>query len=221
MTLDVIHLRKLLAILFMDGKSQQSAIRSEIRRAIAHETGGIVSGGDFYAPFWADARAHVFGDDDLHSMVDVRIESNERRRNLYPHLRDGFLLWWNKRRRWTNEPFYPGRSLKTHFLFPGLNATVKVDSILSVRDGFDAERAIYPYFAHEPALSEEAARLGLWLLTQALPLVPPDEFRILDIIRGQTFSLDRYPLHGDEESVFRSRYAQLLEKYNKLKEEYG
>jgi len=97
---------------------------------------------------------------------------------------------------------------------------VKVDSILSVRDGLDVERAVYPYFAPAPALSEKAARLGLWLLTRALPDVPSDEFRILDVIRGRTFSLDRYPLSGNEEAIFRSLYTELLEKHDKLKAEY-
>ncbi len=144
-------------------------------------------------------------------MVDARIAGNERRRNLYPRLRDGFLLWWNDRRRWTNEPFHPGPSLRAHFPFPGLAATVKVDSILSVRDGLGAEHAVYPYFSPEPVLTEEAARLGLWLLTRALPSVLPGEIRILDVIRGRTFSLDRYPLQGSEEEIFRRRYAQLLD----------
>ncbi len=220
MALEIIHLRKLLAIFFMDDKHQQKVIRAELRREIAHKAGEVVSGGDFYAPFWSDARAHVFGEGDLYSMVEARLESNERRRNLYPRLRDGFLLWWNTRRRWTNEPFYPGRPLTAHYQFPDINATVKVDSILSVRDGLNVERAVYPYFAPEPELSEDAACLGLWLLTQALPKIPPDEFRILDVIRGRTFSIDRYPLRGNEDTVFRDMYIRLLEKYEKLKIEY-
>ncbi len=211
MALDRIHLRKLLKILFLDANKRRSAILSDIREQIAREAGEDSGGGDFYAPFWADARAHVFGQSDLHEAVSARIAGNERRRNLYPLLRDGFLLWWNNRRRWTNEPFHPGTSLKSHFPFPGLAATVKVDSVLSVRDGVGAEHAVYPYFAPEPILTEEAARLGLWLLTRALPSVPPGEIRILDVMRGQTFSLDRHPLRGDEEVIFRRRYAQLLE----------
>lgn len=220
MALDRIHLRKLLKILLLEPNKRRSAVRSDIREEIAREAGLDSSGGDFYAPFWADAKRHVFGIGDLHEMVDARMDANARRANLYPRLRDGFLLWWNERRRWTNEPFRPGRSLKAHFPFPGLDATVKIDSILSVRDGLDGEHAVYPYFAPEPLLSDNAARLGLWLTTRALPTVPPDEIRILDVIRGRTFSLDRTPLRGDEEDEFRRRYSELLRQREVLRREY-
>jgi len=220
MALDNIHLRKLLKILFLAPNKRQSEIRSDIREEIAKEAGQESSGGDFYAPFWADAKSHVFGAGDLHQLVEERIAANDRRLQLYPRLRDGFLLWWNERRRWTNEPFRPGQSLKTHFQFPQLAATVKVDSILSVRDGTGTEHAVYPYFSPEPILTEEAARLGLWLLTSALPAIPADEIRILDVIRGQTFSLDRTPLLGNEEEDFRRRYSALLEQRMLLRREY-
>lgn len=220
MALDRIHLRKLLKIFFLEPNQRRSAVRSDIREEIARDAGRDSSGGDFYAPFWADAKSHVFGSGDLHDMVEARMEANVRRTNLYPRLRDGFLLWWNERRRWTNEPFRPGRSLKVHFPFPGLDATVKIDSVLSVRDGLDAEHAVYPYFAPEPVLSDAAARLGLWLLTRALPTVPPAEIRILDVIRGRTFSLDRMPLRGDEEAEFRRRYSELLRQREALRREY-
>ncbi|MCR9268305.1 MAG: hypothetical protein NXI03_12115, partial [Alphaproteobacteria bacterium] len=170
--------------------------------------------------FWADARKHVFGSDDLTVMVEERIDANPRRASLYPQLRDGFLTWWNERRRWTNEPFYPGQRLKTSFVFPGIEAEVKVHNILCVRDNTGAERAIYPYFSLEPRLTERASRFGLWLLINAFPNVPPDEFRILDVIRGRTFSLDRTPLHGTEEEHFRRRYIELLRQRDELREEY-
>lgn len=220
MSLDKIHLRKLLKILFLPPNQRRSELRKDIREEINREAGEDAGGGDFYAPFWADAKAHVFGTLDLHDAVDARIAVNGRRDNLYPRLREGFLLWWNKRRRWTNEPFRMGRALKTHFAFPGLNATVKIDNILSVKDNLNAERVIYPYFSPEPVLSEEAARFGLWLLTQAFPSIPAEEFRILDVIRGQTFSLDKTPLQGNEEENFRRRYSQILNERRALRAEY-
>ena len=219
MALDQIHLRKLLRILFSNPNKQRSAVRADIREERIRESGDDPAGGDFYAPFWADAKNHVFGLVDLHDSVDQRIASNSHRRNLYPRLRDGFLLWWSERRRWTNEPFRTGQSAKARFRFPGVAATVKVDSILSVRDGLGAERLVYPYFSPEPVLSEHAARLGLWLLAAALPAVPPTAIRILDVIRGQTFSLDRTPLRGDEEAEFRQRYVALLRLRDELQEE--
>ena len=54
------------------------------------------------------------------------------------------------------------------------------------------------------------ARWALWLLTTALPDIPAKEFRILDVIRGRTFSLDHLPLHGNEEDRFRRRYVEVL-----------
>lgn len=219
MALELIHLRKLLKILFLDARGARAAVRADIREDRAREAGEESSGGDFYAPFWADAKDHVFAVSDLHDMVDDRIARNPRRRNLYPRLRDGFLSWWNERRRWTNEPFRPGQSIKVRFAFPRLGATVKVESILSVRDGGGVERFVYPYFAPDPILSENAARLGLWLLTRALPNVPQNSIRILDVIRGQTFSLDRTPLQGDEENDLRRRYAELLRQRDELRDE--
>jgi hypothetical protein len=220
MALDNIHLRKLLKILFLDDSPRRSALRGDIREEIAREAGEVGSGGDFYGPFWFDAKAHVFGTADLHTCVEERVAANGGRANLYPLLRDGFLIWWNERRRWTNEPFRQGQSLRTNFQFPGIKATVKVDSILSVRDGNGVEHFVYPYFAPTPALSDEAARWGLWLLGRALPSVQENELRILDVIRGRTFSTDRNPLQGNEEERFRHRYEKILVEREILRREY-
>jgi hypothetical protein len=220
MALDQTSLRKLLKLMFLPVRERRSELRKNIREEMSRLTGIDVGGGDFYGPFWADAKAHVFGALDLHDAVDARIAVNGRRVNLYGRLRDGFLLWWTERRRWTNEPFRQGGTLKTRFRFPGLEATVKIDNILSVKDGNDGHYAVYPYFAPDPALSEEAASLGLWLLAEAFPNIPPNEFRILDIIRGRTFSLDRIALRGDEGENFRRRFSQLMSEWDTLKGEY-
>jgi hypothetical protein len=220
MSLRLIHLRKLLKILYSEPNRRISALRADIREDIAREDGAGEGGGDFYGPFWRDAKDHVFGSD-LHVSTQARIDSNPARANLYPRLRDGFLLWWNDRRRWTNEPFRPADALKTHFQFPGLDAVVKVDNILAVRDSRDDEHFVYPYFSPEPPLRDEAARLGLWLLCQALPTVDATELRILDVIRGQPFSIDRNPLNGNEQEVFARRYQAALEEWETLRREYG
>lgn len=221
MSIQNIHLRKLLKVLFLPDNARRSALRGDIREEIAKAAGDGGGGGDFYASFWYDAKSHVFGTADLHQCVEDRIAANAGRANLYPLLRDGFLLWWNERRRWTNEPFYPGNPQKSQFPFPDLEAIVKLDSILSVRDSGNVEHFVYPYFAPTPPLSEEAARLGLWLMTSALPDIPPQELRILDTIRGSTFSVDRNPLHGDEEENFRKRYASLIKEREKLEKDYS
>ncbi len=220
MSLDSIHLRKLLMLMFLSDKKRQSALRNDIREEIAKESGRASNGGDFYAPFWADARSHIFGSSELDVTVKDRIDVNKRRQNLYPQLKDGFLRWWTERRRWTNEPFQPGRQIRANYDFVELKSTVKIDSIISVRDAQGVEHFIYPYFAKDPILGKEAARLGLWLLTTALNEVPSDEIRILDVIRGQTYSIDRNPLIGTERHEFLERYGSLINERAVLKEEY-
>ncbi len=220
MALQRIQLRKLLKILLLDQKECLSAIRKDIREDLAREalkTSGLSMARDFYVPFWAAAKNHVFEGADLTYSVDQLINKNWRRKDIYPQLCQGFLLWWDKRRRWTNSPFSRGRSIRKYFDFPGIEAVVKIDNILSVRDGLDVERAVYPYFSPQPELSEEVARWALWLLTTALPHIPPSEFRILDVIRGRTFSLDRTPLHGNEGDRFRRRYLEVLRIRDTLK----
>lgn len=221
MSLELIHLRKLLKILYLEPNRRISELRKDIREDRAREDGSSGTGGDFYAPFWRDAKDHVFGISDLHTATDARIEGNRRRANLYPQLRDGFLLWWNDRRRWTNEPFRQAQTLKTRYALPGLGTVVKVDNILSVRDARDEDHFVYPYFAPAPILHEEAARLGLWLLNEALPDVQLHEIRMLDVIRGQTFATERNPLHGDEEEIFHRRYSSALQQWRGLCLEYG
>lgn len=221
MALENIHLRKLLKLLFLEPSKRRSALRADIREDIRRESGEDASGGgDFYSPFWADAKAHVFGGADLRVTTEARIAANARQGNLYPRLRDGFLTWWDQNRRWTNLPFNPGRKLKGRFVFAGLDATVKVDNILTVIDGQGDERVVYSYFSPDPVLGVQAARLGLWLLSQTFPDIPIEDLRILDIIRGTTFSVDRNPLTGEEEMEFRARYARLIDERDRLREEY-
>lgn len=219
MALHQVHLRKILKIMFLPPVQRRSEIRRDIREEVARASGQS-GGGDFYVPFWADAKAHAFGVLDLSHAIDDRIAINDRRETLYPRLRDGFLTYWNERRRWTNKPFTKGQSLKGNLEFQGLGATVKVDNILVVKDGLGDEHAIYPYFSPNPVLSDEAARLGLWLLSQATTGIPYTELRILDVIRGKAFALDRLPLDGTEEAYFKRRYRQILNEREILRADY-
>jgi len=219
MSLEIIHLRKLLKIFYLSPSKRMSALRNDIREDIAKGE-GATGGGDFYGPFWRDAKDHVFGRSDLHERIAIRIENNPRRERLYPLLRDGFLLWWNDRRRWQNEPFEPAAWLKGSVSFDDIGGKVKIDNILAVRDGQEVDHYIYPYFSVEPSLNEEAARLGIWLLIRGLPDVNPEEIRILDVIRGTTYSVDRNPLNGDEGAIFRAKYKSALLEWRKLWAEY-
>ncbi|WP_298812261.1 hypothetical protein [uncultured Sphingomonas sp.] len=220
MSLQVINLRKLLKLMFYGPRELTSALRDDIREDRDRERGQVSGGGDFYGPFWHDAKNHVFGFSDLTDTTAERISANDRRKGLYPTLKDGFLLWWNQRRRWTNAPFEPIDTPKTRFKISELDLTVKIDCVLAVQDGRGDDHYVYPYWFPEPALTEESARLGLWVLSQSLPQINPFELRLLDVIRGQTFALDRMPLQGDEESVFKRHYLRISQRRQQLRDEY-
>lgn len=220
MTLRSISLRKLLKIMYLQGQPLVSELRKDIRNDIQRERGEAGGGGDFYGPFWKDAKDHAFGDTDLHDTTARRIVANPRRTALYERLRDGFLLWWNERRRWTNAPFEPISVPTTRHPVIGLDTTVKVDCIFAVRDGRGDRHYVYPYWFPDPIVHEEAGRLALWLLTQAMPQIAEDEFRILDVIRGQTFSLERNPLRGDESAIFARRYEEASAEWQRLRDTY-
>jgi len=219
MSLDTLHLRKLLQLFYLTPSRQTSALRADIRQDIARETTEVSGGGDFHGPFWADAREHVFHRQDLHDSVKQRISSNPGRERLYPRLRDGFLQWWNERRRWTNEPFAQAIAPHGRLHLENLG-TIKVENILAVKDADGENHYVYPYFSEAPILNEEASRLGLWVIQQTFPNIPFDEFRILDVLRGQTFSTDRSPLKGDEEEIFIKRYSELRQAWAELYKEY-
>jgi hypothetical protein len=220
MSLEVIHLRKLLKLLYSEPNRRVAALRSDIRDDISRELGASSGGGDFYGPFWRDAKDHVFGISDLHQTTKSRIESNAGRANLYPRLRDGFLLWWNERRRWTNEPFIQAQLFNSVYRHPTLNVQVKVENILSVRGSRKDDHFIYPYFSPDPVLNDESARLGLWIISESLVQVPVEELRILDVMRGQNFSLERSPLHGNEQNIFERKFLELAEEWAALRTEY-
>lgn len=221
MAVTSIHLRKLLMLLHAPLNLRISKLREDIRNDISRAAGEQdASGGDFYVPFWSDAKRHAIGTADLVNATKIRIASNSGRRNLYPRLTEGFLTWWNERRRWTNAPFQPVASPHTRYQFPGLNAVIKVDNILAVRDANNVEHYVYPYFSMTPLLSETAARHGLWVLTKALPGLPESEVSILDVIRGQAFSVGRPALQGDEEAELRQLYASLIQEQQTLRRDY-
>lgn len=219
MALELIHLRKLIKLCYLTPNRQIAEVRSDIRLEIARERGDLEGGGDFHSPFWRDAREHAFHREDLHANVESRIEANGARLRLYPRLRDGFLNWWNDTRRWTNEPFLQIEAPHTRFQFGELG-TIKIEGILAVRDAGAAEHYVYPYFAEAPTLSEEAGRVALWVIREALPHLDASNFVVLDVLRGRPFTLDRYPLTGNEQDILRRRYAGLLEMRDRLLPEY-
>jgi hypothetical protein len=214
-------MRKLLRYFYLPNNQRIALLRSDIRSEIARAAGATAEGGDFYVPFWADAKAHVAGEADLLARVEERIESNERRARLYPELASGFLAWWNERRRWRNEPFEVlSDNVRTQLVIPELEAIIKVENILSLRIGDESHRIIYPYFSEEPPLPEEGRRFALALMHEALPNFALDDLRVLDILRASSYGIIDHPLLGDERQQLVRQYQALIDQWEALYEEY-
>ncbi len=214
MALDKVHLKKILQLFLLNEKRRASAIRSDALQTMKRRDEGPSPGLDFHVPFWRDAKTHAGGGRDLRNSTIETMSRAKSRLRLYPLLRDGFLLWWNEKRRWINEPIAAlPKSINSSFGFADLDGVVKVENLLSLRIGEDKYRYVYPYFCEKPKMEPEAARLGLWLMGRALPDFKPSEMRILDVLRGETYSLDKYPLQGNEEEIFSLRYRRILREW--------
>jgi len=115
---------------------------------------------------------------------------------------------------WQNEEVH------THYVVPELELTVKVDNLLALTLGGDHHKLIYPYFSETPALSERWARVGLWLMGEALSDFDLTCMEILDVIKGRSFAGSEIYLKGDEGSLFSLRYSAIMELWESLKPEY-
>jgi len=222
MSFELIGLGKLLNAMYASNSQRITLLRSDIRSEIKKAEGfGNSTGGDFYGPFWADAKRHVAGELDLRLATIARIESNKGRERLYTILKDGFLLWWEEKRRLRNVPFsvIPD-NIKARFEIAGAG-TVKVENTLSITVGDTGHRIIYPYFCEDPSLCDEAARLGLWLMSKSIEGYALQDMRLLDIIKGRSFSTLDTPLAGNEEKLFADKYKSLVSEWNALRAEYA
>lgn len=222
MSFDKIHLRKLLkAFGSADGKLI-SLLREDIRQEIKKDKEeGIVAGGDFHSPFWSDAKNFVTEGADLKQLTNDRIAANPMRKRLYPKLYNGFMLWWNNKKRFSNEEIKTFPSpLKKRYEPSGISIEIKVENLLGLLVKGNEKRFIYPYFAEEPLLTDQYARLGLWLIGEAFPEYELEYFRIFDVIRSKSFSIEDYPLQGTEERDFRFSIERVLKMREDLYAEY-
>mgnify|MGYP000514655457 CR=1 FL=1 len=96
MSINVIHLNKLLKLMYIPDNELISELRSDIRSEIGKESGQDSGGGHFYMPFWSDVKNHVLGKIDLTEATKARIASNKNMANLYPLLEKGFLNLWKR-----------------------------------------------------------------------------------------------------------------------------
>lgn len=218
MSIRMIHLRKALKLLEAPNNIRISTLRDDIRQDIRKNES---SGGDFHGPFWADAKKHASGEVDLKTEGAHRVSKNDVRKRLYPLLIEGFLKWWNEKRRWRNEPFNIVKGdIKGRYPIAELKTTIKVENILAFQISDDTFRIVYPYFSEKPHLSAEGARIGLWLMYRALSVYKIEDMRILDILRSQSFSIQDFPLQGNEEDLFLKRYRNIIYEWEELKKQY-
>lgn len=224
MSFQVIGLGKLLRAMYADKSARRTMLLSDIRQTLKKEkpvSGKKKGGGDFYVGFWADARNHVSGDVDLRHATDKRIKAHEKnRKRLFPLLRDGFLLWWEEKRRLRNVPFtvIPD-SVKARFEVDQVGV-IKVENTLAFTIGDDGHRIVYPYLCEDPVLSDEAARVGLWVMHQCIEGYAPVDMRVLDVFRGRSYSILETPLIGNEEQLLRAGYGSLVSEWDELRKNY-
>ena len=220
MSLEKIHLRRALQMLYADDRLQRSLLLKEIREDRRKDDGDREGGGDFYSPFWADVKGHIAGKTDILEKTAQRIVANGRRSRLYPLLARSFLGMWEEKMRWRNEPFkfYP-QSIKARLPIAELGTVIKIENTLAVEVYDGSSRIIYPYFSEEPALAREAARLSLWSLRLALPTCRDVDFRIVDILRQAYFRPTDVELDGNERELFVRKFGALMQKWRKLRDE--
>lgn len=220
MSIEKINLRKLLQLFFADDRLQRSLLLADIRNDRTRESGDRESGGDFYGPFWSDVKDHAAGRSNLTEQTKVRIAANKTRARLYPILRDCFLNMWNEKMRWRNEPFeFVPESVKAQLPMKELGTVVKIENTAAIKTWDGSLRVIYPYFSEAPTLPEEGARLGFWVLNEALPDYRTEDFRIIDMQRRSYFRPRDIGMKGDEKKQFVQRYNVLLTKWRTLRDE--
>lgn len=219
MSIEKINLRKLLQLFYAEPRLERSLLLKDIREDRAKLKKENGKGGDFYGSFWSDTKDHAAGISDITVETKKRIAANKGRARLYPILLDSFLAMWNETIRWRNEPFeFVPESVKAQLQIKELGAIVKIENTAAVKIWDGSYRVIYPYFSEFPALPEDGARLGFWVLQQALPNFNPGDFRIVDFQRRAYFRANEVEMRGNEEQQLIQKYERLLQKWRSLKD---
>jgi len=179
----------------------------------------VKGGGDFFGPFWSDAKSHAIHGSDLHAATQGRIANLAGRERLYTILCRQFIDWWQRYEGSMNEPMTPRpKNVHARHDFDELGVTIKVDNLLCFQIDRDRHRLIYPYFSEAPPLSPRWARVGLWVASQALANFSILDLVILDIQRARSFSVREVDLQGDEQQIFFRRMLQLSEMWSEILE---
>lgn len=223
MTIKVINLNKLLKLCSLPENLLISELRDDLRTERDKLRGKKKQGGGhFHYPWWDAAKDHAIGLCDLSEQTELLVEISSRRKRLYPLLTEGFLGWLDRLSRSTNQTIsWSEEKVHTHYVVPGMELTVKVDNLLALKLGLESHKLVYPYFTEDPVLTDRWARVGLWLMGNALSEYDRAGMEILDVLRGRSFSGASLFLKGDEEAIFERRYADILKRWEELKPEYG
>jgi hypothetical protein len=217
MSLEKIHLRKALQMLYADARLQRSLLRRDISEDRRRDEGDREGGGDFYSGFWADVKAHIAGRANINDLVAARVSANKGRARLYPALASSFDVMWREKMRWRNEPFqFAPQNLKARFNIPELQITLKIENTISIIAYDGSPRIIYPYFSEKPAVTDEAARIALVLLASAFPAQQLEDFRLVDILHRGYFRPGDLEINGREREIFISKYRALLALWRSL-----
>jgi hypothetical protein len=223
MTIKVINLNKLLRLCALAENKLIGELRDDLRKERDKLRGKKKKGGGhFHYPWWDAAKDHALGLCDLTEQTKLLVEASDQRHRLYPLLTEAYLRWLEYTRRSTNQALsWSEEQVHTHYAVPGMELTVKVDNLLALKLGEDHHRLIYPYFCEEPILSERWARVGLWLMKDALSKYDPVDMEILDVLRARSFSGGSVFLKGDEQAIFARRYREIVKMWQELRPEYG
>jgi hypothetical protein len=222
MSIQIINLNKLLLLCALPENKLITALKADLNAEREKLIGRKSGGGHFHYPWWEVAKGHVVGDADLGEMLPLLIAGGINRDRLYPLLTEAFLRWLDEFRRSTNLPVNINEEeVHKHYMVPEMGLTVKVDNLLALKLGEDTHRLVYPYFAETPALADEWARVGLWLMREALSEFDFTQMEILDVLRARSFRGSSVFLRGNEEAAFAAKYKRMLGLWKKLRPEYG
>jgi hypothetical protein len=222
MSIQIINLNKLLRLCALPENLLIGDLRDYLRSERDAAQGVESTARHFHYPWWSVAKLHVVGQADLRSETPVLVAANAYRKRLYPMLTEAFLSWFDELRRSSNESFgWVEERVHNHYPVPGLQLTVKVDNLLSLRIGDAVRRLVYPYYSEFPVLTDKWARVGIWLMRDALPRFPLDQMEILDVLRSRSFRGAELTLRSDEEAIFKTRFLRILELWRSLRTDYG
>lgn len=232
MPINTARLSKIIKIAYASDKDSRKEINDDVATTIRKENASDAKAngpsGDFHSVIWAAFKGYIFEENPIESFSDLvkeMIEGSERRkgnkgrRRLYPLLGQGLINWGTKKRRWMNEDIKRIKAPTGSITVRGLEVEFSVNNLLALEIVGKGHRYIYPYFPEEPALTEEAARVALWQMHKALPFLKSEELRILDVIRGESFSILEHPLHGNEQELFEANVKSIIQRWDKRYQE--